>query len=370
MNRPFRRRPFLLASVSLLAGTALRPSWGQESATNGELAKTIEKGVEFLINQGQAADGSFTKQIGLGVTALATIALLSHGRTVDDPAVKSALKVLEAGVQENGGIYAPKSRLMTYETCIVVLAFKAANKDGRYDATLKGADKFLRTIPFDQNEDKANVRFGGTGYGGPGRPDLSNTAFFVEALRGLGAGADDQAIQNAMTFISRCQNLESEFNNTEYANKINDGGFYYSPVSNDDTEPNGGLASYGAMSYSGLKSMVYAGLSKDDPRVKAVLKWIGKNYTVSKNPGRGDNGLYYYYLTFAKGLDAAGITEIEDEKGQKHNWRADLAAELAKRQKPDGSWVNSNSQYMEGDANLCTSFALIALSYCQEPKNK
>ena len=39
------------------------------------------------------------------------------------------------------------------------------------------------------------------------------------------------------------------------------------------------------MTYAGLKSMMYAGLGKDDPRVKAAWGWIQKNYTVDENPG-------------------------------------------------------------------------------------
>ena len=118
------------------------------------------------------------------------------------------------------------------------------------------------------------------------------------------------------------------------------------------------------MSYSGLKSMIFAGLKKDDPRVKAVLTWVGKNYDVSKNPGMGEAGLFYYYLTFAKALDALGESSITDAKGTKHDWRTDLVTELARRQRDDGGWVNTNSQWMEGDANLCTSLALVALSHC------
>jgi hypothetical protein len=38
--------------------------------------------------------------------------------------------------------------------------------------------------------------------------------------------------------------------------------------------------------------------------------------------------------------------------------------ELARRQRDDGAWVNSNQRWFEGDANLSTSFALLALSYC------
>ena len=38
---------------------------------------------------------------------------------------------------------------------------------------------------------------------------------------------------------------------------------------------------------------------------------------------------------------------------------------------PDGSWVNRNRQFMENDPNLCTAFALLAPSYCDDkPKGK
>ena len=47
--------------------------------------------------------------------------------------------------------------------------------------------------------------------------------------------------------------------------------------------------------------------------------------------------------------------------GVKHDWRADLVATLAKRQKPDGSWTNDADRWMEGDPNLVTAYALLAL---------
>src|SRR5262249_34990029 len=151
-----------------------------------------------------------------------------------------------------------------------------------YDTTLKNADKFLKELPFDAGEghDPSSFFYGGAGYGGQGRPDLSNTAYLIDALKATGNGPSDEAIKNPLIFISRCQNLESPYTTTPFAAKINDGGVYYSPVPGrgDETEKSGGLRSYGAMSYSGLKSMVFAGVKEDDPRVKAVVKWIGKNY--------------------------------------------------------------------------------------------
>ncbi len=35
---------------------------------------------------------------------------------------------------------------------------------------------------------------------------------------------------------------------------------------------------------------------------------------------------------------------------------------MASRQQPDGSWVNENTRWLEGDANLVTGYALLALS--------
>lgn len=122
------------------------------------------------------------------------------------------------------------------------------------------------------------------------------------------------------------------------------------------------------MTYAGFKSMIYAGLTKDDPRTKAALEWIRKHYSVTENPGEKDAGLYYYYDTFAAAMAASGLHEIVDDKGVSHNWRNDLIAELARRQNADGSWTNANRQWFENDPNLSTAFALKALSYCKPKK--
>ena len=69
--------------------------------------------------------------------------------------------------------------------------------------------------------------YGGAGYGGRSRPDLSNTSFFMEALRDTGLPADDPNLKKALVFVSRCQNLKGEFNDQPWAGKVNDGGFIY-----------------------------------------------------------------------------------------------------------------------------------------------
>lgn len=374
MSFVLARRAFLsvgaaVAGGAWMSGRASGQDKGEAGAGDGKVLEgTVSKGFDYLQSKGQAADGSFSKQAGIGVTALAATALLRHGRSPDDPVVAKALKFITDNVQPTGGIHLPNGRLKTYETCVAVLCLEAANRDKRYDAILKKADTFLKELPFDGGEgyERANPYFGGAGYGGQGRPDLSNTAYLIDALKSAGNGPDTEAIQNALVFVSRCQNLDAGYNDTPFASKIKDGGFYYTPAPGRESAESGGLPSYGAMSYAGLKSMVFAGVKEDDPRVKAVVQWIGKHYDLKTHPGQGNSGLYYYYHTFAKALAAFGHDVIVDDRGQEHVWRKDLVNELAGRQREDGSWVNANQQFFEGDANLCTSFALLGLSYCRK----
>ncbi|MBN1589504.1 MAG: terpene cyclase/mutase family protein [Pirellulales bacterium] len=337
--------------------------------------KTVDGAIRFLASQ-QGDDGSVSPQIGIGPTALATLGLLRAGRSPNDPQVAKGLKYLEEYTQESGGIHMPGGRINTYETCIALVCFKEANRDGQYDEIIKTAEAFIRRGQWDESQKKepSDVFYGGAGYGGKSRPDLSNTAFLIDALKSCGASSADPDIQKALVFVSRCQNLESEHNTTRFAAKVNDGGFYYTPVlgrqESERQTPDGGLRSYGSMTYSGFKSMIHAGLTKDDPRVKAAFEWIRKNYDLENNPGMGTAGLFYYYHTFAKALDALGLDQIEDAQGVKHDWRRELTEELAGRQEPNGSWVNANSRWMEGDPNLATSFALVALSYCKPKPSK
>jgi squalene-hopene/tetraprenyl-beta-curcumene cyclase len=270
--------------------------------------------------------------------------------------------------KEDGGLYAAQSRHANYETCLAIMAFSKANQDGRYTELIRGAEKFVKQQQWDEGEGlkSDDMAYGGAGYGSKARPDLSNTAFLIEALRSAGCEEEDPAIQRALTFVSRCQNLESPANRTEFAGKINDGGFYYTPANGGESfagkEDNGGLRSYASMTYAGLKSMIFAGVDKDDYRVKAATKYLHDNYSVSSNPGMGTSGLYYYQQTMAKSLHALGENTFTTKDGPK-NWKADLIAELASKQQENGSWTNSDARWMEGDPNLVTGYVLLTLSY-------
>jgi squalene-hopene/tetraprenyl-beta-curcumene cyclase len=357
--------------MSAVCGLSLFASGSVSAQETADPKAMAEKAANFLATT-QAEDGSFTKMAGPGVTALVAAGLLNSGQPADNPVVAKALKYVEGFVKPDGGIYPDDSRHQNYETCIALVAFQAANKDGRYDSLLKNAEAYVRNQQWDDGEGIStdDPAYGGAGYGRHSRPDLSNTAFLMESLKELGRDANDEAMQRAVAFVSRCQNLESQYNQTKFASLNPDGGFFYTVAAGGESEagelPNGGLRSYGSMSYAGLKSLIYAGVDRDDPRVKAALEWIGKHYTLEENPGMGSAGLYYYYHTFAKAMAAVGQEMFSDDKGVQHDWRQELIAELAKRQRPDGSWVNDNARWLENDPSLVTGYALLALGECEK----
>ncbi|MBI3837170.1 MAG: terpene cyclase/mutase family protein [Planctomycetia bacterium] len=359
----------VVAATARSADTTKKPATGERVYEN-----TVNRALEFFRAKGQAADGSYSAQAGPAVTAVVATAIMKTGRTADDPLVAKSLQYLLGFVRPDGGIYTEKSLYQNYETCLSIQCFSEANRDKRYDQVLKNAERFVKGLQWDETEqlDRSSTNYGGAGYGNSKRPDLSNTAFLVDALKSVGRGSDDEAIRKALLFVSRCQNLESEQNTTPFAAKNPDGGFYYTPaaggVSQAGTTPEGGLRSYASMTYAGLKSMIFAGVGPDDPRVKAAVQWLARHYDLTQNPGMGSAGLYYYYHTMAKALSAMGHDEFQDADGKTHDWRGELLAELARRQQPDGSWVNENAKWLEGDPNLVTGYALLTLTYCR-PKN-
>jgi Prenyltransferase and squalene oxidase repeat len=359
----------LLTAILALPSLVSRAADEKTTVDTKAVAAMREKAIAFL-RKSQSDDGSWSaKRAGPGITALVTAALIRSGLPNDDPTVAKGLKYLENSVKKDGGVYA--KGLANYTTSVAILAFTDANKNGKYDTVIKNASVFLKKL---QHDDK-DVKLGGVGYDAKSRPDLSNTQFFIDALIASGVPKDDPAIKNALTFVSNCQNLPSEENTQPFAKKASEddkGGLVYVPIDSDDNPhrtPAGGLRSQGAMTYAGLKSFLYAGVKKEDPRVKAALGWIRRHYTLEENPGLGQAGLYYYYHTFAKAMDAIGDAQFADDKGNKHDWRQELFDALKKRQTANGSFINAGDRaFGEQDPSLATAFALLSLAYVSPPR--
>ncbi len=376
MSAITRREWLKVAAASPVALAAL-PQFAGAAPTAADVKAVVEKALGFF-KTAQKDAGNFATDPRAGepgLSALVAAALIKNGVPADNPTVAKALKYLESKIQKDGGVY--DRGLSNYMTCLAIMVFKEANAGGKYDKIIEAAVKYVKSLQFADGLTEKDAAFGGAGYDKPGpkaRPDMSNTHFMVEALLAAGVSKDDPSITRALTYIGRSQNLESEFNALAFAKKANDadkGGFVYNLADADNPKSDkrtaeGGLRSEGGMTYAGLKSFLYAGVGKDDKRVKAAVDWVRKHYTVTENPGQKDAGLYYYYHTFAKAMDALGEDPFVDAKGVKHDWRQELFDELKKRQRADGSWVNSNGAFAEGVPELATAFAVLALGYCKK----
>jgi squalene-hopene/tetraprenyl-beta-curcumene cyclase len=357
--------------------------------------EVLNKSSEYLKSRQKPDGGWQNDKEPPAMTALVLKAIvLSRPADKNAEYVRKGYAKLLSYQLDNGGIY--KDLLANYNTAIAVSALAAAeNPEYREQidkavAYLKGLQWTPETRPqFASDKEKFTGKqlvkddkdpfFGGTGYGGGrstgnGRPDLSNTQLTLEALRDAGLKPDDPAFQNAIKFVTRQQNL-SETNDRPWAG--DDGGFVYGPAENRMGESFAGeyvgpdgrrmLRSYGSMTYAGLKSMIYAGLTKDDPRVKAAWDWVQKNWTLDENPGMrlnnpqmAQNGMYYYYHTLARALNAYDEPIITDAQGHKHDWRVEFINKIASLQKPDGSWVGEK-RWMEDNPVLVTAYVTIAL---------
>ncbi|HLW65881.1 MAG TPA: prenyltransferase/squalene oxidase repeat-containing protein, partial [Gemmataceae bacterium] len=243
-----------LLATGLLAGSSLRAA----DPPPAQVRASLDKALAYLKTR-QNEDGSFAPKLGgPGITALIVAGLIRNGYSPDDPVIYKARKYLEQYVQKDGGIY--NKQLANYTTCVALVAFKEANKSGKYDKIIENATKFLKSLQSDPG-DESDTKFGGVGYNGKERPDMSNTQFFVEALLAAGVSKDDPAVKNALKFLSRCQNLPGETNDRPFAKKTSEddkGGFTYNPADADDPKsknrtPEGGLRSAGTMTYAGLK---------------------------------------------------------------------------------------------------------------------
>ncbi len=298
--------------------------------------------------------------------------------------VKQGYDFLLKNIKPDGGIYA-KGRA-NYNTSISLMAL-VVNPQPEYDEAIRNARQFVigQQNDFGKNGEPNHVFNGGVGYGtpkpdSPAHADLSNTHFAIEALYYSKKLLEDQGKpvdqehdldwSAAIKFVERCQNRpESNDQPWAGANPKDNGGFIYEPGTSKiapEKMPDGrtALRSCGSMTYAGMMSFIYAGLTPDDPRIKAALKWLGENYTLDENPGLGAEGMFYYFHTMSRALSVAGLDTLTTKDGKTVNWREDLAHKLLNTQAGDGSWKNSTAaRWMEGDPNLVTAYTCLALEH-------
>ena len=371
-----------LLPVIVLSGSAFSSCLFGEDGINQsiklEIKRSIQKGLNWLVQEQNASSGQWGAAEYPALTGLALRAMMGNPERETSKAFEQArdagFEFILSKVQSDGGIYG--KGLASYNTSICLMALMQSKND-EYGPIISKARKFLvnQQSDFDQKGRADNVFDGGIGYGSTwAHSDLSNTHLAMEALYyakktypGTEGGDLELDWDAAISFVSKCQNLSST-NKEKWVSSHKDdkGGFVYFPGSSmaGDREGSDGsksLRSYGSMSYAGLLSFIYAEMDASDPRMMAVRDWLNENYTIEENPGMGPQGLYYYFHTMSKALSLSGIESMRDSEGKKRDWRKELSLKLLNKQDPQGFWLNENGRWWERDPVLVTSYALLSL---------
>lgn len=348
-----------------------------------DLRESIRRGSQFLYNNQDAtgwwSDPDLPALTGLALVALKMAKVKDLDRKYESERMR-AYDYLTSLVKPDGTIHA--GRLINYNTACSLMAFSVIEND-RYQSIIRKARASIANSQIDLGEKGKldDPHDGGVGYNSKyDHSDMNNTLMAVEAMRmSEMALRDSEKSANRPVvdldwkalehFLASCQNLPERSNNPNLSKNIQDrGGFIYHPGESkagevvDEKSKRVALRSYGSISYAGMMSFAYARVEKDDDRVRAVIDWLGSNYTLDENPGMGQEGLYYYYHLMAKALSAQKVEFLKREDGNMVQWRRDLAKRLISLQKKDGSWQNPTKRWMEGNPVLTTSYVLVALA--------
>jgi squalene-hopene/tetraprenyl-beta-curcumene cyclase len=346
--------------------------------------QSVRRGLDWMTSV-QKDDGSWSNGNFPALTALGLWAFARSDHP-DRQAVCAKAAAFVAGfVREDGGIYRPgglgrsSGGLSTYNTAICMVALHAYDK-AKYENVILRAREFIAASQLVGDSPGA----GGFGYGKPttrtrkvmyklmgwgNRADLSNTGWAAQAMRltqdledrRTGGKRVDIDWEATLAYVDRLQNQDPD-------DADNHGSFGYEEGgSRGGTKKGAGgkvsLRGYGSMTYAGLESMIYAQVGLNDPRVRSALAWAADHWSVDENPGMGTKGLFYYYTIMGKALSLSRSSTLTGTSGRAVPWQKELVAKLVASQHADGSWVNENNQFWEGDASLVTSYAVLTLEY-------
>jgi hypothetical protein len=344
--------------IPVVALVCLTPA-ARAEVTQAQVNAAIATGVAYLEKQ-QQLDGHWTEYPGEpgGLTALCTLALLNCGRTPADSSVKRALDYLERNADPD----------RTYSASLMIMVFAQADPK-KYALKINALAKWLEARQIRDNDTK-----GGWTYKGPsGRADNSNTQFAMLALHEAeraGVKVSDQTWQRALNYWTSPEMQHA------------DGSFGYEA----------GHPSSGSMTSAAIASLIIVrdrlhvgdasvidgrlqccGQQVEDDPLNRAMVWMGRHFSVERNPGTPGWVLYYLYALervgrmsgqrfFMTPRRIAGGGEVFEP----HDWyREGCEYLLTHQDKLTHSWHGVGLS--EDNPLIGTSFALLFLSKGRRP---
>lgn len=271
-----------------------------------------------------------------GVTSLCTLALLSAGVEPTDPTVSKALGYLRSIELEK-----------TYTVSLQTMVLCAAEPK-------KDLVQIQRNVDWlERHQNKDGGRSGSWSYPGPGG-DNSNSQFAILALHDaqqVGAKVRRETWERSAKYWRDCQNP--------------DGSWGYLPNANG----------YGSMTCAGIAALVITAEAleagdanvrdgkvncclphRDDDQIEKGINWLGRHFSVRRNPAQGSQWHYYYLY----GLERVGRLTARRFIGD-HDWYREGADYLVAEQDPLGQYWKG-SGHAENNPHLSTALGLLFLA--------
>jgi hypothetical protein len=336
--------------------------------------RPLARAAEYLWSQ-QADDGGWHSHTygllrsGQSLTPFVLEALLEipeDVHPVPQAKVDRALAFIRNNTQPDGALGMADPGIPdypNYSTALAVSALCRARRPG-WETKVRSMVAYLRTQQFTEQNGwhSADPAYGAWGMGGgrrtppdTGHVDLSMTRYVLEALRAAGVPATDRIFEQALVFVSRCQNFDPD------RPQDTDGGFFFSTTEFDTNKAGHDgkrFRSYGTTTADGIIAMLAAGRPSDDARISAAQRWLVAHHRNIEVPGftgatyqRWPRGLSFYYS--AASTQAFRSLHVETGSG--------IADGLKRTQRPDGSWANTENLVKEDDPLIATGFAVRAL---------
>lgn len=392
--------------------TSTKSSGEGEAATRIEADRALLARIEdaltrsatFLLSR-QSEDGSWRSTTygalkdGYALTPIVMSALLfapeAMGRSIMDPYRRGADFIATLSKDDGtlaGGPFGLSYPVYSLSGALLVLSVPANRRHARArDALidhLRG-----RQLAEDLGWSPSDPSYGGWGYshdrpqkpkiGGPTdellSANLTSTLFAVGALQLAGVPLDDPLFAKARVFVRRCQNFPKSPRRGSPQPPIEDGGFFFTPES--EIQNKAGLApsegnvrrfrSYGTTTADGLRALLRLGHPRDDPRVKAAVRWLLDRFTMKEVPGeyasdrevQRESAYFYWSWSAAHALMLVG--PVAETAPKTREWPRVISEALLEHQHADGSWQNAAKDVREDDPIVGTSLAASALEICR-----